>query len=279
VKGDHPVAYHVLGSTIVFAPFGIDQALEGLAEAGYTRCEIGAVKGWFEHIDPDTVSDAEIDRISRKLADLGLEPVSLSGHAQLQTEDGAARFGRAIDIASALGMSIVNTYTGDAESDAEREAWFANMQDLCDRAARHGLKIGMETDSNMLPTAAIGNAILDQIGRPEVIGFNYDPGNVVYYTGADPITDIELAIPRMVHLHLKDKIGGKGVFNFPPPGDGELDLMAMIRKLDAAGYTGPISAEVEFDENGWPDYDACRAAAHRSVENLRRMGLLESPPA
>ena len=45
----------VLGSTIVFAPFSIDQALEGLAAAGYHACEIGAVKGWFEHIDPDTL--------------------------------------------------------------------------------------------------------------------------------------------------------------------------------------------------------------------------------
>ena len=82
----------VLGSTIVFAPYSIDQALEGLAEAGYHACEIGAVKGWFEHIDPDTISDAEINRISTKLADLGLKPVSLSGHAQLQTAEGAARF-------------------------------------------------------------------------------------------------------------------------------------------------------------------------------------------
>jgi sugar phosphate isomerase/epimerase len=76
----------ILGSTIVFAPYSIDQALEGLAEAGYRACEIGAVKGWFEHIDPDTISDAEIARISTKLADLGITPVSMSGHAQLQTK-------------------------------------------------------------------------------------------------------------------------------------------------------------------------------------------------
>ena len=264
----------ILGSTIVFAPFGIDEALEGLAEAGYTRCEIGAVKGWFEHIDPDTVSDAEIARIGRKLADLGLEPVSISGHAQLQTEEGAARFGRAIDIAAALGMKIVNTYTGDATTEEERAAWYANMDALCDRAARHGLKIGLETDSNMLPTAKIGAAILDRIDRYDVLGFNYDPGNVVYYTGADPQKDLAYALPHLVHVHLKDKIGGQGVFNFPPPGDGELDLPALVAKLDAAGYRGPISAEVEFDENGWPDLDACRAAARRSVANLRRMGLL-----
>ena len=263
----------VLGSTIVFAPYTIDQALEGLAEAGYRACEIGAVKGWFEHIDPETVSDAEIDRIGRKLNDLGITPVSLSGHAQLQTEEGGARFGRAIDIAAALGMEIVNTYTGDAKSDEERDAYFGNVAALCDRAARHGLKIGMETDSNMLPTAEVGVAILDHIGRPEVLGFNYDPGNVVYYTGADPLSDVYFALPRLIHFHFKDKIGGKGVFHFPPPGDGEIDMTGLLGILDEAGYTGPISAEVEFDEGGWPDYEACRAAARRSVENLRGMGL------
>lgn len=263
----------VLGSTIVFAPYSIDQALDGLAEAGYHACEIGAVKGWFEHIDPDTASNREIDRIAGKLGDLGLKPVSLSGHAQLQTDEGAARFARAIDIAAALDMEVVNTYTGDATTDDEREAYFTNVAALCDRAAQHGLKIGMETDSNMLPTAEIGVAILDRINRPDVLGFNYDPGNVVYYAGADPLTDVRFALPRLVHFHFKDKVGGKGVFNFPPPGDGELDMRGLLAILDEAGYTGPLSAEVEFDERGWPDYDACRAAAKRSVENLRGMEL------
>jgi sugar phosphate isomerase/epimerase len=220
------------------------------------------------------VTDKEIARIDRKLRELDLTPISLSAHTQLQTDEGAARFGRAIDIAQGLGMRVVNTYTGDATSEAEREAYFANVAALCDQAARAGLKIGMETDSNMLPTAAIGVAILDRINRPDVLGFNYDPGNVVYYAGADPLDDIFFALPRLVHLHFKDKIGGKGVFNFPPPGDGELDMRRLIAILDQAGYQGPISAEVEFDERGWPDYDACRAAAHRSVANLRAMGLL-----
>lgn len=263
----------VLGSTIVFAPYDVDRALEGLAAAGYRACEIGAVKGWFEHIDPDAASDADVARVAAKLAALGLRPVSLSGHTQLQTAEGKARFGRAIDIAAALGMSVVNTFTGDAATEAEREAFVENVADLCDRAAAHGLKIGMETDSNMLPTARDGLAILDRIDRPDTLGFNYDPGNVVYYAGADPIEDIALALPRMVHLHLKDKVGGKGVFNFPPPGEGELDLPRLLELAAEAGYAGPISAEVEFDEAGWPAYDACLDAARRSVASLRGMGL------
>jgi L-ribulose-5-phosphate 3-epimerase len=263
----------ILGSTIVFAPYSIEQALEGLAAAGYRNCEIGAVKGWFEHIDPDTATAKEIEFARQKLDDLGLTAVSMSGHTQLQTPEGKERFRRAIDIAHALGMQIVNTFTGDAETEAEREAYFANVQELCDHAAELGLRIGMETDSNMLPTAAAGIAILDRIDRPGTLGFNYDPGNVVYYTGADPIEDIAIALPRMVHFHFKDKVGGKGVFNFPPPGDGELDMMGLLAILDEAGYAGPLSAEVEFTELGWPDYDACRAAAKPSVENLRGMGL------
>jgi L-ribulose-5-phosphate 3-epimerase len=263
----------ILGSTIVFAPYSLEQALEGLAAAGYRNCEIGAVKGWFEHIDPDTATDAEINFARQKLDDLGLAPVSMSGHTQLQTAEGKERFRRAIDIAHALGMQIVNTFTGDAETDAERDAYFANVQELCDHAATLGLRIGMETDSNMLPTAAAGITILDRIDRPQTLGFNYDPGNVVYYTGADPIEDIQIALPRMVHFHFKDKVGGKGAFNFPPPGEGELDMPKLLELCAEAGYTGPISAEVEFDEKGWPDYEACLDAARRSVANLHAMGL------
>jgi hypothetical protein len=48
------------------------------------------------------------------------------------------------------------------------------------------------------------------------------------------------------------------------------ELLAIVAD---AGYSGPISAEVEFDENGWPDYDACLAAAKKSVANLHAMGL------
>jgi sugar phosphate isomerase/epimerase len=63
------------------------------------------------------------------------------------------------------------------------------------------------------------------------------------------------------------------VFNFPPPGDGEIDMRKLLQLCAEAGYQGPISAEVEFDDKGWPDYDACRAAAKRSVDNLHAMGL------
>lgn len=272
-KKEEQLGNTILGSTIVFAPYNLDQALEGLAAAGYRFCEIGAVKGWFEHIDPDTITDAGIAHAADKLKETGLTLISMSGHTQLQTAEGKARFARCLDIASALGAQIVNTFTGDATTEQEREAYFANVDDLCNHARSLGLKIGMETDSNMLPTARIGVEILDRINRPDVLGFNYDPGNVVYYTGADPLEDIKYALPSMVHFHLKDKVGGQGIFNFPPPGEGDIQITKLLEIVKEAGYTGPISAEVEFDDKGWPDYESCCAAAKRSVTNLHNMGL------
>ena len=36
-------------------------------------------------------------------------------------------------------------------------------------------------------------------------------------------------------------------------------MAALLIKLNDAGYEGPISAEVEFDDKGWPDYAGCLA--------------------
>jgi sugar phosphate isomerase/epimerase len=170
-------------------------------------------------------------------------------------------------------MRVVDTFIGDVTTKAERDAYFAHMAEPCNHGARAGLTIGMETDGITMPTAEIGVAILDRVGRTDVTGFNDDPANVIYYAGGDLQTDIAHAFPRPVHLHLKNKIGDKGVLHLPPPGDGELDVAALLRRCTDAGDADPISAGVEFDDGGSPDEAGCRAAANWSIANLRVMGL------
>ena len=50
------------GSTICFKPYTLEEALHGLSEAGFENVEIGAVKGFLEHLDPDRLGPAEIAR-------------------------------------------------------------------------------------------------------------------------------------------------------------------------------------------------------------------------
>lgn len=257
------------GSSIIFLPYTLEQALHGLARAGFVNVEIGAVKGFLEHLDPD---DPDVDGCRRLLDRHGLTCVSMSGHAPLHTELGKQRLTNVLHAGRELGIRALNTFTGDAETPEDIETFKANVRAIADEAQAAGIRLCIETDSNLLPTAEIGRTILDEIGHPWV-QINYDPGNVVYYTGANPATDIEYALDRLGHFHLKDQRGGKGVTDFPPLGEGEVDIPHLLRRLADTGFAGPVSMEIEFTNYQWPPWEDCVAAARRAKAYWDGLGI------
>jgi sugar phosphate isomerase/epimerase len=247
------------GSTICFKPYTLAEALRGLAEAGFENVEIGAVKGFLEHLDPD---EPDVDGARELLHRYGLRCVSISGHAPLHEELGRKRLGNVLAAGRELDISVLNTFTGDAETLEERAGFVEGARALADEAQAAGIRLCIETDSNLLPTARQGLALLDEIGH-DWIRINYDPGNVVYYAGERPEEDLEYALGRLGHVHLKDKRGGKGVLDFPPLGDGELDIKEMLRRIAESGFDGPVSMEIEFVNYEYPPWEACVEAARR----------------
>ena len=256
------MAWIQTGSTICFKPYSLDEALSGLATAGFENVEIGAVKGFLEHLDPDDLGPGTIAATRSLLEANGLRVVSMSGHAQLHLELGHERLRRVLHAGAELGILALNTFTGDAETEAERAAFVENVREIADEAQELGIVLCIETDSNLMPTAEAGLRLLDQIGH-DWIQINYDPGNVVYYAGVRPEQDIKHALGLIGHVHLKDKRGGQGVLDFPPLGEGELDIPAMLRDLSQSGFSGPISMEIEFTNYEYPAWDACVEAARR----------------
>ena len=251
------------GSSIIFLPYTLEEALRGLAAAGFRNVEIGAVKGFLEHLDPDDLGDDVVEGCRRLLDEHGLTCVSMSGHAQLHTDEGRRRLRSVLRAGTELGIGVLNTFTGDAETPEEIETFKQNVREIADEAQAAGIRLCIETDSNLLPTAKIGTAILEDIGH-DWVQFNYDPGNVRYYTGAVPEEDVEFALPRLGHFHLKDQRGGKGVADFPPLGEGEVDIALLLRRLRETGFSGPVSMEIEFRNYEWPDWASCVEAARRS---------------
>jgi sugar phosphate isomerase/epimerase len=125
-------------------------------------------------------------------------------------EDGVRRLRNVLQAGRELRVLVVNTYTGDAETPEQRAAFVEQIRAISDEAEEAGIRLCLETDSNMLPTAAIGAKVLDEIGHPW-LQMNYDPGNVVYFASERPEEDVRHALGRLGHVHLKDKRGGKGV--------------------------------------------------------------------
>ena len=256
------MAWIQTGSTICFKPYSLDEALTGLAAAGFENVEIGAVKDFLEHLDPDELGPATIAATRELLETHGLRVVSMSGHAPLHLKLGHDRLRRVLHAGAELGILVLNTFTGDAETEAERTAFFENVRAIADEAQELGVVLCIETDSNLMPTAEAGVRLLAEIGH-DWIRINYDPGNVVYYTGAIPEQDIQYALPRLGHVHLKDQRGGKGVLDFPPLGEGELDIPGMLDELRESRFSGPVSMEIEFANYEYPHWQACVEAARR----------------
>ena len=80
--------------------------------------------------------------------------------------------------------------------------------------------------------------LLARIGHPR-IKVAYDTGNCEFYGDVKAVDDIATMVPYLANVHLKDKRGGKGVWDFPEPGAGTVDFGSILRQLDEAGYSGP----------------------------------------
>src|SRR6478736_7629491 len=98
------------GHTNSFHTYSREEALAGIAEAGYRHVELTAVEGWTEHVD----LDADAGELRARLAHYGLEPVVLSGHSDLTTADGLAYGIKAVQWCADYGLPVMNTAIGGA---------------------------------------------------------------------------------------------------------------------------------------------------------------------
>ena len=239
------------GHTNSYHTYSLDEALAGIAAAGFRFVELSAVRGWTEQISLDATA-ADLAEVQAKLAHFGLTPSALSGHSDLTTAAGVALGKQAVDLCVKLGIDLLNTAIGGHYSeDEDQDAFMGFIHDLADYAAERDITIGLEVHGEIMANGALSLPVIAEIDRPNV-GINYDTANCIFYGDTLPLDDLRLTVPHLVHVHLKDKIGGPRVLNFPAIGEGEIDFAAVLAVLDEAGYTGPTSVEIEFSGEPWP---------------------------
>src|SRR6478752_6628683 len=223
------MADRLAASTNTYHTYSLDEALAGISAAGFTSVELTSVPGWTEHVRRDAELE-EIGYVKDLLEKYGLTAISLSGHSDLTSDVGVAEFRKALGLCKRLGISIC-----------------------------------LETHGGLLGTGKLASEIIKTVGKSN-LGINYDAGNVIYYDGTDPVEDIKIAAPYVVHMHVKDQIGGQGVWHFPTVGTGEIDYPAIFATLNEVGFNGPCSVEVEFLGEPWPAIPDVNEALKTSYE-------------
>jgi sugar phosphate isomerase/epimerase len=106
------------------------------------------------------------------------------------------------------------------------------------------------------------------------LGVNYDTANVVFYGKKLPDEEIARCIGEVKYVHLKDKAGEMGEWNFPALGKGELKLDRVLKALVDAGNASPISLEVEFTQAGAKNLAEVDKAVKDSFDYLKALGVV-----
>jgi len=106
--------------------------------------------------------------------------------------------------------------------------------------------------------------LLEEFKWRKTLGFNFDPSHLLWQ-GIKPELFVRDFSDRIFHVHMKDVAlnsdGRAGIlgshlpfgdlrrgWNFRSVGHGDVDFEAIIRELNAIGYSGPLS--VEWEDSG-----------------------------
>ena len=105
--------------------------------------------------------------------------------------------------------------------------------------------IALETQDGLTADGVALAAAIERIGSPNV-RVNLDTANMIYWQGRRPEDEIVHVAPYVAHVHMKDHKGGRGEYDFPTAGQGDIDFRAVFAALLGAGFSGPIILDNEF---------------------------------
>ena len=265
------MAFQPTGHTNSYHSYSLDQALKGIADAGFSWVELSGVKGWTEHV-PIDASDGQIQEVKAKLDDFGLRCNSFSGHSDLTTQEGLDDGRKALKTADKLGVHLFVTAIGGHYKEGEdKSAFMRHIRTLASDANALGITIGLEVHGEIMATGKASAALIEEIGEDNV-KITYDTANCEFYGSVKAVDDLRHALPHLCHVHAKDKAGKQDEWNFPAVGEGEVDFARVVEVLREGGYDGALSVEVEFLGEPWPPVDEVHRSMRAAREELRRLG-------
>lgn len=255
-----------------FHPFVAYRYLPGL---GIRHVEVPAAPHGTAPFAPELMGPDGVAAFKERLAGFGVEPIAVGAYCDLLHQPQVEALRRRIDFARDIGAAnVVSDATRQLEVEADDWRRIVNrLRYLGDYAADQGVKVALETHGGLTRNGALCRKLLDAVDHP-AIGVNYDTGNIYYYNDdLDPAADVRAIADRIVQVHLKDTVGGKGEWLFCPLGEGRVDFPAVLAVLDDAGFRGPYSLEIEGQRGEDNDRETNARIVEQSLAYLRSLGL------
>lgn len=217
----------------------------------------------------DKTREFGVERTARLVADNG---IALSGYCwgglitspdRNEATDARDDVRRALDEAAAVKAPCLIFVAGGVDprdkniADARSRA-LDGVAELIPHARSVGVKIALEplhpmicATRSVLSTVKLANAWCDSLGAEDIVGIAVD----TYAVWWDPDIEVEIgrAGKRICSFHVSDWLVDTQDLRLDRGmmGDGVIDIPALRRSVDAAGYDGYVEVEIFSQRNWW----------------------------
>lgn len=272
---------------------GVEEFVRHAALLGYQGVEL---MGKRPHLSPLEWSDDRLAGLADVCAEIGIEVACVAAYTNFTGGAEAAEMpfaeiqalyvGRLAAMAEALGCGLVRVFTSYERADLPlAENWrrtVAALQDCCDRAADHGVTIGIQNHHDVAVHSKALLELLADVDR-ENCRLMFDPWSPCL-RGEEPFETARAMAPHTVYTTLADYVRlprfhyQPALVNYAPVpvdlvravpmGEGDLANAEFVRGLRAGGYDGPIAYEMCSPVRGGGSLENLDRCARRFLEWL-----------
>jgi sugar phosphate isomerase/epimerase len=162
----------------------------------------------------------------------------------------------AFPMAKALGVSAIRVFSGNLSQGVsfdEALDWIVEgLSKAAKQAEAEGLVLCLENHGKLAGSGRQVRTIIDRVDSPSLRS-TFDTGNFLL-VDEDPSAALDILLPYVSHVHLKDfarrddgrykSLKGEA-FEGADLGHGDVEVKAILDRLDARGYQGAVVLEYE----------------------------------
>jgi sugar phosphate isomerase/epimerase len=220
--------------------WSFDETLKQIKTAGYTTTGLLSRTRDEQFISVDATPEY-LTKLKERIAANGLKANmgALRSRHNISEEDSMKEVRKQLDNAKFLGLEYALSFGVDKPE--EYEHYYKVMSDAAAYAQDKKIKLVMKPHGG---GSGASEEILRCIKAVKHSNFKiwYDAGNIIHYTGKDPIEELKPIAQYVTGFCAKDCATVKGdvMIQF---GAGKVDFAGVFKTLKAAGYKGPLMVE------------------------------------
>ena len=217
-----------------------DDALDGIKAAGYKLT--GLLTGHRgEALASSAATPEYLDGLKKRIAQRGLavNMTAIRFKPDAPLPDNIVDLRKQIENAARLELEFMLTFGVDKPEHYEN--FYRLMADAAAQGEKRGLHIVLKPHGGGSGASEEILRCLDKVAHAN-FKIWYDAGNIIYYTGKDPLAELEPIAKHVTGFCAKDCPEPKGEV-MSQFGTGKVDFKAVFAKLKSIGFNGPIMVE------------------------------------